>query len=569
MHAEPEEIPALLPIWRKIRAAGAPCRAKRGRKMDIYTVLLVDDEEEVMQAIMKKIDWEELGFSVIGYANSSVKALEMVEESQPDVVMTDIMMPYMDGIELATKIKEELPTTRIMFLTGFDKFEYAKEAIRLEAEEYILKPVNSAELTEVFTRLRAKMDREISEKRNVETLQNYYMESLPLLRADFYASLIEGRVAGKDLGKRLLDYQIEFKDGPFCCLIIHTSSGHVPEGMTPLLLDTAVRKQAVERFERNWDAKCFAYQGNTVLIVQPRDEREASLLTDECDRFCKYARRIIGATVTIGIGKVCPDILDLPSSYESAKEAVSYRVVYGVSKAINISEIAPQQESAPRGRDDSYLGDLLKAIRLEPLESIKEAVDSYFGHVLLVSQSPREYQIAVLDLIGALYRFSANNGLESHALSGDVGTAYNKLLDLDQESFRKWLTDVCVSLREELANARSQSAQSLVSRAKEYVSDHYADEDLSLNVVCRSLHVSNAYFSTVFKRETGATFVTYLTEHRMKIASRLLIETSEKSYVIARKVGYADPNYFSYVFKRHFGASPSKYRMEHLGSERT
>ena len=162
--------------------------------MEKYTVLLVDDEEEVIQVIMKKINWEGLGFSVIGYANNGVKALEMVEEFQPDVVMTDIRMPYMDGMELSSRIKTEFPATKILLFTGFDEFEYAKEAIHLELEEYILKPVNSVELTNVFTKLKIKLDQEISEKQNVEELQKYYMESLPLLQANFYSTLMEGRI---------------------------------------------------------------------------------------------------------------------------------------------------------------------------------------------------------------------------------------------------------------------------------------------------------------------------------------------------------------------------------------
>ena len=128
----------------------------------MYTVLLVDDEEDVIQVIMRKISWEELGFSVIGFASNGVKALELVEEFQPDVLVTDIKMPYMDGMELSNRVKAEFPATKILLFTGFDEFEYAKEAIHLEVEEYILKPVNSMELTEVFAQLKRKLDLEIS-----------------------------------------------------------------------------------------------------------------------------------------------------------------------------------------------------------------------------------------------------------------------------------------------------------------------------------------------------------------------------------------------------------------------
>ena len=122
--------------------------------MNKYTVLLVDDEEEVIQVMRRKINWEGLGFLVIGYADNGVKALEMVEEFQPDVVMTDIKMPYMDGMELAKTIKKEYPATKVLIFTGFDEFEYAKEAIHLEIEEYLLKPVNSIEVMNVFTQLK-------------------------------------------------------------------------------------------------------------------------------------------------------------------------------------------------------------------------------------------------------------------------------------------------------------------------------------------------------------------------------------------------------------------------------
>lgn len=138
----------------------------------MYTLLLVDDEEEVIEAIVKKVKWEELGFQVTGHANNGFKAMDMLEEMQPDVVMTDIRMPYMDGLELCAHIKAKYPATKILLFTGFDDFEYAKEAVHLEIEEYILKPLNAVEITEVFKRLKEKLDYEISEKRNTDLLKN-------------------------------------------------------------------------------------------------------------------------------------------------------------------------------------------------------------------------------------------------------------------------------------------------------------------------------------------------------------------------------------------------------------
>ena len=538
------------------------------RIMDKYTVLLVDDEEEVIQVIMKKINWEGLGFSVIGYANNGVKALEMVEEFQPDVVMTDVKMPYMDGMELSSRIKTEFPATKILLFTGFDEFEYAKEAVHLEVEEYILKPLNSLELTNVFTQLKIKLDQEISEKRNVQTLQKYYMESLPLLQANFYSTLIEGRIREEEVEKFLTDYQISFSGPYYCCLVVHTSSSQVPKDMNPLLLFTSVQKQVMEHLGDKWQAKSFSYLGNTVLLVQLKRPEEVSELTDECDRFCRYARRIIGAVVTIGIGPVCGNILELDQSYSRAREAVSYRGFYGTSRAINIKEIEPQEISRFDSPKEAELANLFKMIRLGSEEEVREEAGKYLDRMSFPEKSLQQHHMDIMELLGALYRFAGNNHIAEEFLSRDMRELYTRLLDMELEELHRWLADISLFFRENLIQARSRSSQSFVSRAEEYVRNNYSDENLSLDSICQVLGVSNSYFSTVFKKETGKSFTGYLTDYRMDQAAKLLIETSEKSYIIGKSVGYTDPNYFSYVFKRRFGVSPSKYRTEHGTSEK-
>ena len=528
--------------------------------MDKYTILLVDDEEEVIQAIIRKINWEELGFSVVGYADNGIKALEMIEESQPDVVMTDIKMPYMDGMELCSHIRREYPAMKIVLFTGFDEFEYAKEAVHLEVEEYILKPVNSVELINIFTKLKIKLDQEISERRSMEKLEHYYTESLPLLQANFCSTLIEGRIHEDELQKYLSDYQISLPGPLYCCLVIHMSSSQIPENMNSLFLAASVQKQAEDRLGKRWKAKCFPYLGNSVLFAQINNENEIAELTDDCDRFCKYVNRMMGTVVTVGIGQVCSQILDLAQSYNAAREAVSYRAVYGASRAINIKEIAPKESGEPCFTNDMELLNLFKKIRLNSEEEIVEAVDQYIESISFPLKSLQQHHVVIMELV--------NNDIAAEGVGGDIGILYGKLLELEPDALRKWLTDISLCFSENLVTARSRSTQSFVSKAKEHVRSQYADVQLSLAQICERLGVSNSYFSTVFKKETGKSFVSYVTDYRMEQAARLLIETNEKSYVIAQKVGYTDPNYFSYVFKRKFGVSPSKYRAEHIKSEK-
>ena len=210
----------------------------------MYTLLLVDDEEDVIEVIERKVSWEQIGFHVVGHAGNGFKALEMMEDMQPDVVMTDIRMPYMDGLELCSNIRQRFPATKLLLFTGFDDFEYAKEAVHLEIEEYILKPLNLAEITEVFKKLKTKLDDELNEKKNTDILKQYYAASLPILQSNFYTTLIEGRIPENELGRYMRDYKIVLEGPYYCCIIIHTSASQMPQGMDIRLLAVSVERQA-------------------------------------------------------------------------------------------------------------------------------------------------------------------------------------------------------------------------------------------------------------------------------------------------------------------------------------
>ena len=158
--------------------------------MNLYRIILVDDEEEVRKSIIRKIDWEAVGFSVAGDAENGEDALEKIEVLEPDVVLTDIRMPYMDGLTLAERLRQKYPSIKIVIFSGYDDFEYAKRAIKLNVAEYILKPVNVEELTAILKRIRANLDEEIELKRNVDRLRENYVKSLPILKEQFLMDLI-------------------------------------------------------------------------------------------------------------------------------------------------------------------------------------------------------------------------------------------------------------------------------------------------------------------------------------------------------------------------------------------
>ena len=170
--------------------------------MEEYRVLLVDDEEDIRVGISRKMDWATLGFALVGEAENGREALELAEALEPDVVLTDIKMPFMDGLELCRILMERLPASKFVVFSGFDEFEYAKQAIRMNVFEYILKPISAAELGGVLRRLKERLDTERTERQNTEALRRRYEESLPVLRELFYTHLLEGRVPPEQAAER-------------------------------------------------------------------------------------------------------------------------------------------------------------------------------------------------------------------------------------------------------------------------------------------------------------------------------------------------------------------------------
>ena len=527
--------------------------------MKQYSVLLVDDEEEVFQVIMKKLDWEGMGFHIAGYARNGVEALEMAEELQVDVVMTDIKMPYMDGLTLCKKLKELYQNIKVIIFSGFDEFEYAKEAIKIEAEEYILKPINANELREVFERIKLNLDKELDEKRNIEKLREYYMESLPILQENFYISLLDGRIPADQIARYADSYQIDLQGAYYVIAVLHISkSGE--EAMDPFLQAVSVRKLAEERLEGVWNSRAVTYLGDIIVFTQLEDGEAVTGFTDQMDKICKMAKRVCGVQVTAGIGHVVETPAEIPLSYQGAKDAVSYRVLYGNTRAISISEVSPK-ETADLPWEETYIKRIVKKIKLGEAEPLKEAVAELIDQISVSKISLQEYRILNMGLVTEIIRFVNNNQLSIEEIFGEGSDLYSQAQHLESpQDLGDWLEKICLQIQKHILSDRRDSTNAFVQKAKEYVEEHYSEQELNIDTVCNFLNVSAAYFSTIFKKETGKTFINYLTDYRMEQAVELLLTRNEKTYIIAEKVGYSDPNYFSYVFKKQFGMSPSKYK---------
>lgn len=527
---------------------------------DKYKIILVDDETDVAEIISHKLDWNALGFSNPVICNNGLEALEEAEKIRPEVVMTDITMPYMNGLELAKKLKDEYPNIRIIIFSGYDEFEYAQEAIHIQAEEYILKPIDAEQLKKTFLKIKNTLDKEYDAQQNISKLESYYNESLPMLQESFYSALIEHKIPSNKIKHYLNDYSIDLNSPLYCVCIFHVSTRAINRKMNPLYVSVSVRKLAEEKLEKKWKAKFFNYQENTVMIAQLNQQKDVKILIDGCDKFARLCEDVADAVVTIGVGYTCDKVVDLYRSYEGARLAVSYRALYGTTKAINIDEIEPEKSTKPLTIETETLKEVFKRIKIYDRDKLSQAIDAFLEETTSTLTKVPEFRFYVMQLVSEMYSFASENNLALNELFTSYHDIILQVEKLELSDLSNWMHELCIKMQDMINEQRSNTTNQFIIKAIDYINENYNDPNLSFEALCNYLNVSYAYFSTIFKKETGQTFTSYLTAIRMNKAVDLLLEAKDKTYNVALDVGYSDANYFSYVFKKTYGISPFKYR---------
>lgn len=533
--------------------------------MSLYRIMLVDDEEEVRKAIIRKMDWERLGFLVVGDAENGEDALEKLEQLEPDVIMTDIRMPYMDGLTLTARIREKYPSMKILIFSGYDDFEYAKQAIQLNVTEYILKPVNGQELEDILNRVRVSLDKEIEQRRNIDILRESYLGSLPILRELFLNNLVCRATDVEGAVPKLREYGIDILDAHrWLAAVIDVEQAERTEGQVfsqhQELIPISVRRLVEDYLKLYCRFAIFNSMDGLTVIVAVDGERTQAGLTNLLNDICKESKRVLEVSITVGVGYSCGSLQEISRSYRTAVDALGYRAIVGRGKAIYISDVEPVE----RGRlqlDAKDEEELTAAIKFGSPEMIGDVLRRLSARMDGAKVHARQYHVYMLSIVNCMIKLMQQYGLDMDEMI-DFEAQYGDILEgrCHRDEFAGRMIPVACRMNEVMNRERDNTTRKAVQEAKEYIREHYSNPELSVEMLCRHLHMSPAYFSTVFRKETGQTYVNYLTELRLKKAVELLNETDDKTYMIAQKVGYQEQNYFSYVFKKRYGVSPTKYR---------
>lgn len=531
--------------------------------MDFYKVILVDDEDDVRRSIEHKLDWQSLGFEIVGSVNNGEEALELTEQQHVDVVLTDIKMPFMDGLTLCARVKETYKNTKVVLYSGFDEFELAREAIHLEAEEYLLKPIRAKDLEDVFRRIRTNLDKEVDERRNLKILNEYYQKSLPMMQEHVLAGLLDGKITETQAEALMQSYGMGFS-APYYCVALLVgdlwNSERKPE--TGQMMMVSLKKIAEDYFEDKIACHTFMYLDHVVVMAQLKEEKQIHDFVYHMDQVCKMGNRMLKMKVNAGIGHAYGQISQIARSYEDAKTAVDYRVFEGENgQTIYINDVEPKiQEGFFQAPLD--VSQIIHGIKFGTEAELQESISEYILELKGYKATVQQYQLTFMEIVTELLKLLRSYQIDVIEVFGKNFIPYQdvaKVHSLDE--FGLFLSEKCSLIRTKIGKKRTNSTNVMTEKAKSYIEENYMKSDLSVEDLCNYLNVSATYFSVMFKKEIGMSFVSYLTKVRLEHAVELLNNTEDKSYMIAEKVGYTEPNYFSYVFKKQYGVSPSKYRM--------
>lgn len=528
-------------------------------------VFLCEDEFVVREGIKNNIDWAGKGYEFTGEASDGELALPLIRKLEPDIVITDIKMPFMDGLELSRIIRKELPFTEIVILSGYEEFDYAKQAITIGVAQYLTKPISGDDLLAELDSLREKIIKSKEERALKEQFKKEMEENDRRERSDLFSYLVSGNCPVTELLQKAEKLGIDLSAMWYNIILLFTKSDHheIEEySKSSVTIDGYLNEIAFEMdcivFDRDLEGKAVLVMGDS---EEELTARQNSLIEKLETIFKDYSHvRFCG-----GIGKAVNRLSRLNESYEDAGCALANRFFVPDSGFFTagrrIAAEQPKEEKFDMSTVDAKRIDksnVQKFLKLGNLDEIPFYVSEFVksvGEDAFNSYIFRQY--IAMDVFFAVSGFVEE--IAGGRKTDEIAEVSREALD-SVANVTGYITGIigdAIRFRDSVATNRYRD---IVDSAVKYIEENYSDEELSLNQLASHVNVSPNHLSTIFSQQTGKTFIKYLTEYRMDKAKEMLKCTSMRSSEISEAVGYKDPHYFSYMFKKTVGMTPTNYR---------
>ncbi|MBB6730678.1 response regulator [Cohnella zeiphila] len=530
----------------------------------MFRMMIVDDEPLVRKGIATSIDWQEHGIEIVAEAGNGKDALQRLQSLPVDLVLADIRMPVMTGIEMSEQIKERYPDTAIVLLSGYEDFGYAKAALQIGIQNYLLKPASAEKLISVIVEIRDKKRQERQSLKQEMSRTRIFNENLPFLKYKLMSSLLKGELGAAEIEEKSRTLQIDLQGPEYHILLLdiddfwlfsEKQSQKQNEAFTFAVFNIA-EETLLSYFS---GFVCYGELNRLVALVS--SHKIHSLLA-VCQEIQANVKRHLKLSVTIGIGQSCSSLADIRRSYQEAVQALKEKVYRGKGQVFLFAanqrqDVFDGERSAPFTAEEKTM---VRHLKLMDEKELLQSIRQYFLRFASENIPFVEVKHACVRLV-----FLFIQELEEIGSPKDVVFGPQFIPHVAIERFEvvadleAWLARMAAKLVRHIEENHRNTFKRTVKEAIRYMEGHY-DQPISLTEVSDHVNVTPAYFSKLFKEEMGITFVKWLNRLRVEKAKALLKETSLKTYEIAEKVGYYDYKYFSNTFRKYTGVSPRDYR---------
>ena len=533
-----------------------------GNGMDNIKVFICEDESIVREGLRDMIPWEKYGFEFVGDAPDGEMALPMIRNLKPDVLITDITMPFMDGLSLCKIVMSEFPDIKIIIISGYSDFEYARQAISIGVERYLLKPITRADMIAAIEEIKQKIS-EASEQQNyISKYEQEFKKFERFSHRAFFEKLVEGSMSVQEIYEQANELHLNLSANGYN-LVIFTIRDAKQSGYAD---DAAnVMESLFGHFMQYPDYIIFRCNLLSYAVLIKGDLESLPKLTDRCvdmiRQHCEEAQADL--EWYSAVGAPTERLSGMSKCYADANRAFSYRHLLP-DEHIFTSELVKNKYHAPSADDLDHID----ATKLDPmiirnfvrtgiLAEAESFADEYIANLKCMEDS-----VLIRDYLLVSIRVNIELALREEGIEDPGIDLSLRSVDMEIETaeFRNDLIEIlnkAITIRDAEAMKRSSD---IIDSAMRYIDNHYKDEDISLDSVAIASNISANYLSAMFSQKVGLSFVEYVTKKRMEKAKQLLRKTDKRSGEIAGEIGYKDPRYFSFVFKKKTGCTPSQYR---------
>lgn len=533
-------------------------------------VFLVEDESIVREGLRDNIPWEQYGYQFMGEASDGEMALPMIRKLQPDVLITDIKMPFMDGLSLSKIATQEIPGIKIIIISGYDEFEYARQAIRVGVEQYLLKPITRNALQKVLLEIREKIENEQEQKNYLEKFQKEMDEYEQYSRRNFLEKVFEGQLSLQQIYEQAQKLSLEL-DAPAYNLVmlsLQEKRKNLEDSLRESESFEKIGEEVFRYFLRFSEYLPFRWNISLYGVLIKGETENMEELTRRCINNMKKICMEEQASLEwyLAVGKPVERLSLLPECYSRVNHILAYRFLSPGQHILTEKEAAgflpgTKTEGFDRVETTKVDPEIIRGFLTEgKQEEIEDFVNGYLGGVseALNSKLFRDYLLLNVRFTTIAYVESLGIRQEDFITEGDHDRLHE--ISVSKEEIHAYMVELlnrAMKLRDEESENQSKR---ILKKALDYIEENFSQESFSLNSVSGEVGVSGNYFSSIFSQEMEMTFIEYVTKKRMEKAKKLLRQTEKHSGEIAAEVGYKDPHYFSFVFKKTQGCTPREYR---------